>query len=207
MEHFVMVLTIISFILFFVILLILRKNRPPKKRDHEEYIFESEQKIAGRNGERFATQVIQDNLRENDILLTNIKVSFEEREAELDNVVINNRGVFIIEVKNYRGELIGQEEEYEWEKIKYSHAGERYQTKVKNPIQQVKRQAGILHGYLEKYGIDIWVEGYAFFVEGNSPIRSARVLENPEDINTALHFRTNRNLRNSTKEQIIRLLS
>ena len=84
MEHFVMALTIISFVLFFVILLILRKNRPPKKRDHEEYIFESEQKIAGRNGERFATQVIQDNLRENDILLTNIKVSFEEREAELD---------------------------------------------------------------------------------------------------------------------------
>ena len=34
-------------------------------------------------------------------MLTNIKISFEEREAELDNVVINNRGVFIIEVKNY----------------------------------------------------------------------------------------------------------
>ena len=101
MEYFVMALTMVSFVLFFVILLILRKNRLPKKRDYEEYIFESEQKIAGQNGEWFATQVILDNLRENDILLTNIKISFRERDAELDNVVINNRGVFIIEVKNY----------------------------------------------------------------------------------------------------------
>ena len=34
-------------------------------------------------------------------MLTNIKIPFEERDAELDNVVLNNRGVFIIEVKNY----------------------------------------------------------------------------------------------------------
>lgn len=55
-------------------------------------------------------------------------------------MVINRYGVFIIEVKNYKGELVGNGDDYEWKKYKTTGAGNTYEKTVKNPIRQVKRQ-------------------------------------------------------------------
>ena len=100
-------------------------------------------------------------------MLTNVKVSFEGKNTELDNVIINNRGVFIIEIKNYNSILIGDEDDFEWIKNKYTEAGNFYQKSVKNPIKQIKRQVYILSGYLKAHGFDVWIEEYVFLVEGN----------------------------------------
>ena len=140
-------------------------------------------------------------------MLTNIKISFEERDAELDNVVINNRGVFIIEVKNYSGILIGDEDDFEWIKNKYTEAGNFYQKSVKNPIKQIKRQVYILSGYLKAHGFDVWIEGYVFFVEGNSPINSKYILNTQKDIDTVIHFGINNKLKKVDKERIVEFIS
>ena len=86
-------------------------------------IFEPPGKRAGRRGEAFAADAIRQVLRDDDYLISNAKVAIHEKETELDNVVINRYGVFIIEVKNYKGELVGNEDDYEWEKYKTTDAG------------------------------------------------------------------------------------
>ena len=148
---------------------------------------ETPEKQAGRMGERIATAVISEVLREDDTLLTNVPVIYNGKQTELDNVIINSNGVFIIEVKNLRGVLSGDEESFDWIQTKSSSAGEFYQKKVKNPIGQVKRQIYILSKYLKKRGIDVWIEGYVFFVERNSPIKNDYVLETRKDIDRAIH--------------------
>ena len=136
-----------------------------------------------------------------------MKISFEDRETELDDVIINNRGVFIIEVKNYSGTLSGDEDDFEWIKNKEAEAGIFYHKMVKNPIKQVKRQISILSQYLRENGVFIWVEGYTFLVENNSPINSSYVLNTQKDIHTAIHLGTNNKITKKTKEKIIKLLS
>lgn len=148
---------------------------------------ESPERRAGRIGERFAINVIQEILNENDVLLTNVEISADGKNTELDNVIINPNGVFIIEVKNYYGELFGTEDDYEWIKNKITSTGNIYQQAVKNPIKQVKRQVYIMSRLLKEQGIDVWIEGYVFFVEMNSPVESPYVLVTQRDIDEVIH--------------------
>ena len=164
---------------------------------------ESEVRRAGRRGEHFASRLISEVLDDRDILLTNVKLSFDGKPTELDNVIINNRGVFIIEVKNYSGMLVGEEDDFEWVKNKVTDAGNIYQKTVKNPIPQVKRQIYILSGRLKQLKIGVWVEGYVFFVERNSPVRSDYVLDTRRDIDRVIHHGTDNNLSNAEKKRIV----
>ena len=164
---------------------------------------ESEARRAGRRGEHFASRLISEVLNDWDILLTNVKLSYDGKRTELDNVIINNRGVFIIEVKNYSGMLVGEEDDFEWVKNKVTDAGNIYQKTVKNPIPQVKRQIYILSGRLKQRKLDVWVEGYVFFVERNSPVRSDYVLDTRRDIDRVIHHGTDNNLSNAEKKRIV----
>lgn len=165
------------------------------------------QKRAGRQGEQFASGIIREILRPDDVLLTNVNIAADGKNAELDNVIINKRGVFIIEVKNYSGDLFGTEEDYEWIKNKITPAGSFYQKTVQNPVRQVKRQVHILSRYLKQYGIDVWIEGYVFLVERNSPVDSAYILSTQGDIDRVIHHGTSNKLTTQKCEQIIELLS
>ncbi len=139
------VMTIALAIIIFVIL--------RKEEIDSSDVFESSKKRAGKQGEVYATNIIKSILKEDDLLYTNVQISYDGKPTELDNVIINKYGVFIIEVKNYRGKLVGSEEEYEWQKFHTTPAGNTYIKIVKNPIRQVKRQIFILANYLDYYGI------------------------------------------------------
>lgn len=142
---------------------------------------------AGRRGEEVATDIISRVLKDDDILLTYVKISFEGSRSEIDNLIINSHGVFIIEVKNYVGELVGGLDDYEWKKYKTTPGGDIYLKTVKNPIKQVKRQIYILSHILRQHKLDIWVDGYVILLERNSPVDDNMILESLSDIDKAIH--------------------
>ncbi len=137
--------------------------------------------------EEVATDIISRVLKDDDILLTNVKISFEGSRSEIDNLIINSHGVFIIEVKNYVGELVGGLDDYEWKKYKTTPGGDIYLKTVKNPIKQVKRQIYILSHILRQHKLDIWVDGYVILLERNSPVDDNMILESISDIDKAIH--------------------
>ena len=136
-----------------------------------------------------------------------MKIEYDSKPAELDNVVVNKYGIFIIEVKNYTGRIVGDENDYEWQKFKTTVAGNTYEKSVKNPIKQVKRQIYILAHYLEYYGSRVWVKGYAILLHGNSPVVSSYLLNSIADIDRAIHTRDRTILNDATIEKISELLS
>ena len=194
---------IIIVFVFIAIIVLARNNTPVKPTTWEDY----EQKKAGRLGEKYASSLIKKVLKENDTLLTNVKITVDGKRAEIDNIVINNRGIFLIEVKNYSGVLLGKEDDYEWLKIKESSGGENYQKIVKNPIKQVNRQVYLLSHFLKQYGYNVWIDGYVFLVQRNSPVDSKKVLSTLADMNNAIHYGTDNKIPNSVKDKIIDLLS
>lgn len=171
-----------------------------------EWMLTPEQKRAGIRGEWKAEEVIRSVMRDDDRLFRNVSVVFEGRPAELDNVIVNKYGVFIIEVKNYKGRLVGTENDYEWLKYKTTDAGNLYASAVKNPIRQVRRQAGVLAKYLRYYDVDVWVSGYAIMLRGNSPVDSEYVLTTVYDIERAIHTPARQMLNAQTVERILQLL-
>lgn len=163
-------------------------------------------KRAGRHGEAVATKAIKSILRDGDQLFTNIEITYEDKPTELDNVIVNSFGVFIIEVKNYNGNLVGNEDDYEWIKYKTTDAGNTYERAVKNPIKQVKRQVYILAKYLDYYGSRVWIEGYALLIHGNSPVESTMILSSVDDIDRAIHTPGRHRLTKNEQESIVNLL-
>ena len=168
--------------------------------------YEPPEKQAGKMGEQIATNVICEVLRKEDKLFTNVPVYADGKQTELDNVIVNENGVFIIEVKNFSGVIRGEEDDYEWTKFHTSSGGNTYVKTIKNPIHQVKREIHILSTLLKDNNIKVWIEGYVFFVQMNSPVESPNVLRTRRDIDNAIHKPAARKLSEQTQQQIIALL-
>lgn len=164
-------------------------------------------KRAGNAGEAFFSQIASRVLNENDILINNLVVEANGKEAEIDNLIINENGIFIIEVKNYNGTLYGSIEDYSWTKRKVSPGGNVFTKEVKNPIKQMRRQTGILSQYLKDNNIWIWIEPYAYFVRGNSPVDDECVIKNINELEEIIHTKRERTYRKSLIDKAVNLLS
>ncbi len=161
---------------------------------------------AGKEGEILAGKMIHQYLNEQDILFNNVEIVVHGRETELDYVVINKNGVFIFEVKNYSGELEGNEDDEYWNKYKISSGNNEYVKEVRNPIKQLKREIYLLKEYLKYYGIDLWINGYVLFVNMNSPIDSDYTINNESELNSILHTRGGQTLNKKQIEKIVNIL-
>lgn len=168
--------------------------------------WESPQRTAGRWGEDYARAVIHGVMREGDVLISNVSLTAEGKPTEIDNIIVNDSGVFIIEVKNYVGQLYGTEDDYEWIKYKTTDSGNTYPKQVKNPIKQVKRQIYILSRLLKNNNVNVWITGYVYFVHENSPIDSSYVLVSPNDIDKAIHGKKAKGFGESEKRKVVELM-
>ncbi len=129
--EFIMHSAIIAFVIIFIVVI----AAISKNADFTDTVFEPGDRRAGQKGEEAATNIIRQVLHNEDLLFTNVSISYDGKPAELDNVVINSYGVFIIEVKNYVGRIVGSEDDFEWQKYKMTDAGNVYAKTVKNSIK------------------------------------------------------------------------
>lgn len=167
---------------------------------------EDQKRIAGKEGELQAKKILNHYLNENDLLLNNVNISIHGRNTELDYVVINNNGIFIFEVKNFSGKLVGNEDDQYWNKYKISRGNKEYIKEIRNPIKQLKREIYLLKEYLKYYGVDLWIECYVLFVNMNSPVESEYTVNDKSEIDDILHLRRNQVLTKNQIEKIISIL-
>lgn len=186
-----------------------RSNGKSKRKELGtlQWIFTPEYKRAGVRGEQSAATAISTILRDGDHLFTNVPIKYDGKPAELDIVIVNTCGVFIFEVKNFSGYIVGGEDDYEWRKYKTTFAGNTYEKTVKNPIKQVRRQIYLLAHYLDYYGLGVWVKGYAILLQGNSPVTSEYVLTSLDDVDRAIHKTDRKGLNAETVKKIAELFS
>lgn len=117
---------------------------------------------AGIDGEEKARKTIE-SLPDDYIGFSNLNVTYEGKKSELDMVVVGKTGVFIIETKNYTGEIYGDADAHDLNREKESRSGEIYTSKFYNPIKQVGTHTYRLANYLRAKGIDVWVQGVVYF--------------------------------------------
>lgn len=114
----------------------------------------------GKIGENRVKMVVNTTLKKqyiiNDLRLTN-----DSKTAQIDHVVINPRGVFVIETKNYSGLIYGSEKQHEWTQVL---AYGNVKNKLYNPLKQ-----NASHVYNVKKIIgDLPVRSLVVFVQNNT---------------------------------------
>ncbi len=168
-------------IIALIVLLFLAIRLFRKKREQREI------KSAGNKGEAYFNNMLKSILRNDDVLIRNVCLQVNGKEAEIDSLIINNNGIFIVEVKNYNGRLYGDIDDFEWTKEKISPGGNVFYKQVKNPIKQIKRQTYILSQFLKENNIRIWISGYAYFINGNSPVDDESVIDDIDELDRIIH--------------------
>lgn len=163
-------------------------------------------KAAGKAGEDAAASVIKRVLQTEDLCFRNVPIIHSGQETELDFLIINANGVFIIEVKNYSGEITGRENDRYWEKTKTSQGGNEYVKHIENPIPQIKREERILGQFLRANKIRVWVNGYVYFIRCNRPFRNRYLLNTGNDIDQEVHQERDRRLSEDKIKEILEVL-
>lgn len=164
-------------IIALIVLLFLAIRLFRKKREQREI------KSAGDKGEAYFNNMLKSILRDDDVLIRNVCL----QKAEIDSLIINNNGIFIVEVKYYNGRLYGDIDDFEWTKEKISPGGNVFYKQVKNPIKQIKRQTYKLSQFLKENNIRIWIRGYAYFINGNSPVDDESVIDDIDELDRIIH--------------------
>lgn len=152
-------------IILTVILVIFTKN---KKENYGERDVSAE--VRGTRGENSVRRIIGDTIENQQYVINGIIVSNEGKTSQIDHVVINQCGVFVIETKNYSGEIYGSEKQREWTQV-LSYG--KVKNKIYNPLKQ-----NASHVYnVRKIVGNLPIRSLVVFVQNNtSHIHSANVI-------------------------------
>ncbi len=79
-------------------------------------------------------------------VINNIMLKVNGKTVQIDHVVVSNYGIFVIETKNYKGWIIGNEYDDNWKQVIYKR-----KEKLHNPIKQnyghIQALKEVLSGY------------------------------------------------------------
>ena len=131
----------------------------------------------GKKGEEKVVNILKKR-KEHFKLLNDVTFVNENSEMshQIDHVFINKYGVFVIETKNYYGEIQVIKDENLWFKIVKDK-----KEKISNPLKQNKSHEQIIKKLL-KGKID--VIGLVVFVKNNAPYLGDENVINLKDLNT-----------------------
>lgn len=87
----------------------------------------------GKRGESAVKKIIGETIENEQYVINNLTILNDGMTSQIDHIVINCRGVFVIETKNYSGKIYGSVNQREWTQVL---AGGNVKNKFYNPIKQ-----------------------------------------------------------------------
>lgn len=130
---------------------------------------EQEMVASGIRGEKFAE--MQLSCLPNDyVVFKNVQVSFDNKTSEIDNIVVGKSGVFVIEIKNINGSIVGDYSDKEWIQNKVGRGGTPYSKVFYSPVKQVGTHIYRLSHYFRNNGIQVYIKGVVYFVNPQSDV-------------------------------------
>lgn len=132
--------------------------------------------LSGLKGEKQLYKVAKKHKNNYQIFL-NLPVRYKRNRSEIDMLMVSEKGILIVEVKNHSGTIIGGDKDEHWCQYKHYKDGHSTEAEMKNPIKQISRQRDILKNILRSHGYDVWIDGVVFF---SNPFVSLKLnLSNP----------------------------
>jgi hypothetical protein len=128
-----------------------------KIRENEQ---ERRHVTAGLKGEVEVTQLLQSALDNDTYIFNDLNVKHGARRSQIDHVVVSPKGLFVIETKNWRGALDGDEKERQWSQVRQPGMSP---VRVSNPIAQNARHIEVLAEFLKRSGVD-WPDVHSIVV-------------------------------------------
>ena len=149
---------------------------------YEKYKGKADALNIGIQGEEVITSTLT-SLPDDYMIFNNVALNYNGQLTEIDCIVLSCFGIWVVEVKSYKGVIHGFAANDMWSRIKTSKSGKEYDSEIKNPLKQVERQVQILSNVLYRKGIRTTAQGYVVFpVAENVNVDSDKVFLNSSQL-------------------------
>lgn len=105
---------------------------------------------AGLKGEAEVAKLLAEGLDNDYYVYNDITVRSGFRRAQVDHLVVGPCGVVVIETKNWRGRITGDEQDKAWQQYRFEDSPAR---RVGNPLAQNRRHAEVITACLRSAGL------------------------------------------------------
>lgn len=89
--------------------------------------------VRGRRGEKRVRRILGETKEGVQYVFNDYKILEGNHLSQIDHILINASGIFVIETKNYSGRIYGTDEQQEWTQVL---AGGKVKNKIYNPVRQ-----------------------------------------------------------------------
>ena len=149
---------------------------------YEKYKGKADALNIGIQGEEVITSTLT-SLPDDYMVFNNVALNYNGQLTEIDCIVLSRYGLWVVEVKSYKGVIHGLATNDMWSRIKTSKSGKEYDSEIKNPLKQVERQVQILSNVLYRKGIRTYAQGCVVFpVAENVNVDSDKVFLNSSQL-------------------------
>lgn len=165
----------------------------------------------GKHGENKVRRVIGETVENEQYVINDFILVNDGKSSQIDHIVINPHGIFVIETKNYSGEIYGSENQREWTQVL---AYGKVKNKLYNPLKQnathiynVKK----IVGRLPVYSLVVFVQNNTHNIDAKNVIplstlrtalKSGEIILTVEQMQTAYNLLLSNQSDISTKEHV-----
>ena len=141
----------------------------------------------GKIGELRIKKLIGKTVPEEKYIINDLVLETENgRTCQIDHIVINERGIFVIETKNYSGRIYGQEHQQEWTQVlKYGKVKNKFYNPIKQNNTHIYHLAHHLSCQLPIHSAVVFVQGNTYYIDASdvfTPRELKRFLKEGEDV-------------------------
>ena len=159
----------------------------------------------GKRGENKVGWVIGETIENKQYVINDLILVNEGKSSQIDHIVINPRGIFVIETKNYSGEIYGSENQREWTQVlAYGNVKNKLYNPLKQNATHVYKVKKIV-GKLPVYSLVVFVQNNTYNIDASGviPLSALRAtLQSGETVLTVKQMQTAYHLLLSNKSDI-----
>lgn len=123
----------------------------------------------GIKGEQSTVKVLS-QLPDEYTVFSDITVKFDQRPSQIDHIVVGPNGIFVVETKNWNGDIMGTDRDQKVIQYKIGRQGGSYNIEHYNPVKQVNTHVYRLASFLKENGHNVWVEGTVLFTNSQAVV-------------------------------------
>jgi predicted RNA-binding Zn-ribbon protein involved in translation (DUF1610 family) len=159
-------------------------------------------KIKGIIGEKSISSILYLLDKSKYSVINNIVLERDTKTSQIDHVVISDFGIFVIETKNYKGWIVGNEKSEHWTQVLFKRKQRFY-----NPIKQNLGHINVLKTYLSKYPSINYIPIVVFLSKSDIKVKTTYNIINSRQLIQTIKKYNEINLEQREKEDIYKIIN
>lgn len=159
-------------------------------------------KIKGIIGEKSISSILYLLDKSKYSVINNIVLKRDTKTSQIDHVVISDFGIFVIETKNYKGWIVGNEKSEHWTQVLFKRKQRFY-----NPINQNLGHIKVLKTYLSKYPSINYIPIVVFLSKSDIKVKTTHDIINSRQLIHTIKKYNEINIEKREKEDIYKIIN